>query len=377
MSTAITPSKVDFYDDYITAFKSESGEVYAVINQVLRNIGFDDARINNIRTKWIKDLVISRGVDNFILHTNGGNQAVYCIQHRMLPLALAKIGITPRMQRECNSLVNKLIKYQIECGDILHNYFFGKDKADSLDVSLSSEEFALYITHMRNETEDLVKRLDQRINVLEDNTNKVQNAVLCLPTTQPSWMDASNAKAGSEWENRMVAIMNSVGKMLGTSQREVRYGIYDVMRSRGACIDQMYKKYKSNDNDYTDTMLYMISLNKVTQLLFEYALAEYGRRYLPEKFGECRKLSKAQIYNSTPYVIGERINRYAEERNVTKSIAARDIYKKVESRTGIKLRSEVRKYAEKVGVSKCRTSRYIADHPECYDAFMKITEAEL
>ena len=41
----------------------------------------------------------------------------FWLPHKILPLALAKITITPTLKKEYPAVVEKLIKYQLECAD--------------------------------------------------------------------------------------------------------------------------------------------------------------------------------------------------------------------------------------------------------------------
>ena len=96
---SITPTEVQFYTDEVTAFQANDGEVYVAANKVLRNIGFNEERVKAIRIKWRDDEVVSSKGRYFNLRYSSGIQPVdkdtYCLSTKILPLALAKISITP------------------------------------------------------------------------------------------------------------------------------------------------------------------------------------------------------------------------------------------------------------------------------------------
>ena len=94
----IIPEQVSFYSDEVPAFQANDGEVYAAANRVLRNIGFNEERVKAIRIKWRDDEVVSKGGRNFNLFSKGGIQSTYCLPRKILPLALAKISITPELK---------------------------------------------------------------------------------------------------------------------------------------------------------------------------------------------------------------------------------------------------------------------------------------
>ena len=106
-NTALQVTNFNFYGDELIALKDNAtGEIYTSINSVLRGIGFTDKdQIRKRRDKWRNDIVISKGVVKFNIPTSEGvtkndtplnNQEVHCISQHKLPLALAKINITPK-----------------------------------------------------------------------------------------------------------------------------------------------------------------------------------------------------------------------------------------------------------------------------------------
>ena len=118
-NAALQVTNFDFYGDNLIALQDNAtGEIYTAINSVLRGIGFTDKdQIRKRRDKWINDVVISKGVVKFNIPTQEvvtkndtpiNNQEVYCISQHKLPLALAKINITPKMKQTQPELVSKL-----------------------------------------------------------------------------------------------------------------------------------------------------------------------------------------------------------------------------------------------------------------------------
>lgn len=116
---------VEFCGAELLAVKEkETGKVYAGINSVLRELGFDESQIRYRRERWLNDRVLCKGVRKF-LHPSliGGNQETYCIDINKLPLALAKLEITPKIERELPELSYKLEEYQDKCADVLAEAF--------------------------------------------------------------------------------------------------------------------------------------------------------------------------------------------------------------------------------------------------------------
>ena len=142
-NTALQVTNFNFYGDNLIALQDNAtGEVYTAINSVLRGIGFTDKdQIRRKRDKWINDVVISKGISVFNIPTSEGvakndtpinNQETYCISQHKLPLALAKINITPKMKQKQPELVLKLELYQDKCADVLASVFIDHKTTDQI-----------------------------------------------------------------------------------------------------------------------------------------------------------------------------------------------------------------------------------------------------
>ena len=129
MTTALQTANFDFYGDSLIAVKDITyDEIYVSINSVLKGIGFSRDQTRYQRNKWIKDISVSKGVVKFTIPTNGGKQEAECINSRKLPIALAKINITKRMQRDYPEITDKLSLYQDKCADALAQIFIDKNQ---------------------------------------------------------------------------------------------------------------------------------------------------------------------------------------------------------------------------------------------------------
>lgn len=135
-NSALQVTNFDFYGDILIAIRDNAtGEIYAAINHVLRGIGFTELQIKHLRKKWGKDSIIAGGVQNFVTHDDLGRlQDTNCISVRKLPLALAKINITPKMKRGQPGLTSKLELYQDKCADVLASVFL--DHKSVSDINL-------------------------------------------------------------------------------------------------------------------------------------------------------------------------------------------------------------------------------------------------
>lgn len=134
---ALQITDFDFYGDNLIALKDNAtGEIYTAITHILRGIGFTDKQVEYQRKKFITDPVISKGTLKFLgVDLNMPSiDEVWCISNRKLPLALAKINITPKMKREQPELSIKLELYQDKCADVLASVFIDNKQQPILEV---------------------------------------------------------------------------------------------------------------------------------------------------------------------------------------------------------------------------------------------------
>lgn len=120
--------EIKFYDDTLLGIKDEDGKVWLVITHSCKQLGFDSQRTKSQGEKIREDRVLSKGVGKFRVLTNGGEQEVYCLEERFVPLWFAKITLTKKMQEEIPNVFEKLEKYQLEAADVLHKAFYGTEE---------------------------------------------------------------------------------------------------------------------------------------------------------------------------------------------------------------------------------------------------------
>lgn len=174
MTTALQTTSFDFYGDELIAIKDNaSGEIYTSINAVLRGIGFTATeRIRKIRDKWLNDSVVSKGCQIFTFPSQRGcpkkdtpsnEQKTYCISQRKLPIALAKINITPRMKREKPEIASKLELYQDKCADVLASVFIDHKSASDVYMQPLLES----INSLAKTVNESLAAFDERLTKLE------------------------------------------------------------------------------------------------------------------------------------------------------------------------------------------------------------------
>lgn len=123
--------EIPFNGDTLLGIKDEHGQVWLAIRKVCIDIGLTEHQADRQRDNIKNDLVLSKGYSNLSIPTNGGIQKVLCISEQFVTLWLAKISLTPAMQRKNPEAVQKLLKYQLEAADVLHKAFYENEEQKS------------------------------------------------------------------------------------------------------------------------------------------------------------------------------------------------------------------------------------------------------
>lgn len=110
---------VDFNGATLRAAQDQKGIIYAGVSWLCKGMGMDkslkDRQIKNVQT----DIVLARGCVKFDAGVFDKNNATLALMIDYVPLWLAKISITPTMQKENPQLVKNLITYQLKAKDVL------------------------------------------------------------------------------------------------------------------------------------------------------------------------------------------------------------------------------------------------------------------
>lgn len=111
--------RVPFMGTELMAARDSDGQIWAGVRWMCDGIGLSRNQRDNQIEKIKADKVLTQGAGNFPLPTNGGMQEVLCLKLDFVPLWLAKINITPTMERETPELAARLEQYQLHAKDVL------------------------------------------------------------------------------------------------------------------------------------------------------------------------------------------------------------------------------------------------------------------
>lgn len=262
MNSELIVKDVEFHGDMLRAAQDPDGKVWVGVRWVCQGIGFGEDKIDNERKKIQKDVVLSKGVKFHSLGQDRAKSNVLCLNLDYIPLWLAKIAITPTMQKENPVLVKKLIDYQLKAKDVLADAFLRNKKA----------------------TEEIVP-------IYKPQGNMIQ---LQFPDIQmPAIPDYSNRL--DEINNKIDKLYAEMGKfataMMNTNSNPVKLNnTTPVKKEDGkkalSSAEQEYYDWKRRTNEFVDKLSEsskFIDRNSVLKYLYDYINKTYGIVWDQEK----------------------------------------------------------------------------------------------
>lgn len=127
------------------------------IKKACINIGLSEGQADRQIKNLQKDLVFNGAVLGLNIKFDGQVRNTICIKENFVTLWLAKIHLTPTMQKESPQAVEKLIKYQLKAQEVFHNAFM-ENKENQLQFykNVGLDEFMKQIDLRMREHEDTI-----------------------------------------------------------------------------------------------------------------------------------------------------------------------------------------------------------------------------
>lgn len=274
--TALQVTDFNFYGDELIALKDNAtGEIYTAINSVLKGIGFiDKDQIRKRRDKWINDPVVSKGISTFNIPTSEGvtkkdtpmnNQAVYCISQHKLPIALAKINITPKMKQTQPELASKLELYQDKCADVLASVFIDRKTVSNINMQPITDALTSVTNTLTTLTQTMAS-MQQEINTIKE-----------TQSAQPKLLK----KKWSYWSTKMYPKYQLLTDYFHITHKELYKNLYSELQNTYPDIDlnQEIDDYcYENKLEFTYT-LDVIEHNLTLRKLFESVVDNLLNKY--------------------------------------------------------------------------------------------------
>ena len=140
MEKELCIKEVMFNGSPLRACRDENGMVYVGLRWVCEGIGLSLDRTKYERKKVQEDITLYKGVKFYPLGNSRGKSDVLCLQIDYLPLWLAKISVTPKMEKENPLLVERIVEYQLRAKDVLAREFIGGTKDMSAELQMLNQK---------------------------------------------------------------------------------------------------------------------------------------------------------------------------------------------------------------------------------------------
>lgn len=263
--TALQVTDFDFYGDNLIALKDNAtGEIYTAITHILRGIGFNSKQVEHQQNKILKDELLKSHTLKFSgvnLNMPSVNE-IWCISQRKLPIALAKINITPKMKKEQPELSEKLLTYQDKCADVLASVFI--DRKTISDMNMQP------ITETLNAITNTLTTLTQTITSMQQEINSLKK-----PQQLPK-------KKWSYWSTKMYPKYQLLTDYFHITHKELYKNLYRELQNTYLDIDLNQEVddycYENNlESVYTlDVIEHNLTLRKLFESIVDNLLGKYN-----------------------------------------------------------------------------------------------------
>lgn len=203
--------EVDFNGSGLMACQNKDDEkIYVGVSWICNGLGLTKSQKDSQVQKVQNDLVLNRGCLKFQAGVFDDNNETLALDIEFLPLWLAKVTLTPKMQSEQPDLVDNLIEYQLKAKDVLANAFI--HKVPQLSWEDSMIQMLIQSKEMRIKQEEH----DRKLKELEMNSNTTNNKLSSIQdymTKEPDF-------------KTLETVINKYARLSGKSHADARIDVY-------------------------------------------------------------------------------------------------------------------------------------------------------
>lgn len=302
MNSELIVKDVEFHGDMLRAAQDPDGKVWVGVRWVCQGIGFGEDKIDNERKKIQKDIVLSKGVKFYSLGEDRAKSNVLCINLDYVPLWLAKIAITPTMQRENPVLVNKLIDYQLKAKDVLADAFLSNKKTTEEIVPVYKPQGNMIqlqfpdiqmpaIPDYSNRLDEINNKIDKlyvemgkfATAIMNTNTNpvKLNNAIPVKKEDKKKALSPIEQEY-YDWKKRTNEFVDKLSESSKfTDRNSVLKYLYDyINKTYGIVWDQEKREYRRRHSNISKVSTFdVIYEDEQLRSIFDCALADMAEKY--------------------------------------------------------------------------------------------------
>lgn len=419
---ALQIKDVEFNGSMLKAVQDLNKIIWVGVKWVCNGIGLSEGQSKNERKRLQNDIVLSKGGRNFVLPTLGGNQEVLCIQLDYLPLWLAKISITPTMQRDNPELVEKLVAYQLKAKDVLAAAFLPEithttqpepsqrfiqiplpDYSGILDRMDVMESFLLMkVAEQFSQSESRMKSLEQRMDDFTQNMTNLSRFIVDRmekfdvqhkpePVAPVVTVEQSSYSEDRKlWKRKVYKLMDDIllhdDKF--AERADIYKHLYKLMRNEdGAVWEQYIKEYRAKydmdakpstiDVCYEDETLRSIFMAKLENLAYNCGAIDNSYiidaplclvgDVMPE---EVKHLSAGKGIVPTSEIIKPLIE-IRQDTSMHGVVSYKQVYQYLTTVYGVSWKNHETRYITKNGRKPAGRKEIIMDNPRLYLKFRK------
>lgn len=172
--------EIPFNGSTLLGIRDASGQVWLAVRKVCSDIGLSDGQTRRQIANLKEDLIFEKAVTNLRYPSKGGEQETTCIKEKFVTLWLAKISLTPSMQKKNPEAVKKLLAYQLEVADVLHKAFYETEEQKAtfntrMGLEGQIQGMQVQINSMENMLCEQMEKLDSVMDNMTLSTRQQQN----------------------------------------------------------------------------------------------------------------------------------------------------------------------------------------------------------
>ena len=182
---------VNVLGDNIVAAQDKDGQIWAGVSFFCKALGMTNKQRDNQVAKVQSDKTLSKGTLKFREGVFDPNNEAVAIRVDFIPLWLAKMQVTGRMEKEHPELADKLLEYQLKAKDILAAAFLPNQNGDSAILRQQIQTIA----KGTEELYQMVDTVDGKVDSVREDLETLKNDMPVFIKDAKDIQDALKKKA--------------------------------------------------------------------------------------------------------------------------------------------------------------------------------------
>lgn len=169
--------EIPFSDGSLLGIRTPDGKIWLAVRTACTDIGLTEKQAENEVKKVKESLLFANEWTELTLKFKGQVRTLTVLSEKFVPMWLARINLTPNMQKKNPKAVQKLLKYQLEATDVLHKAFYETEEQKStlhsklgLEGRIATLEKKLEMTVVQlNNVEETLEFQNENFGLVMDN----------------------------------------------------------------------------------------------------------------------------------------------------------------------------------------------------------------